>query len=70
MKKENIRAAQKAHGVFHKILLSFCVIWMISNLGIEQIPNVQVAPIYLDAIKTTDPLDFLDEDGLQDYVTL
>jgi hypothetical protein len=59
MKRETKNKIKAIHGAFHKVLLSFCFVWIISSLAMEQIPEVQIAPLYKEAIKAVDPLEIL-----------
>ena len=70
MKRETIDKIRKTHTIFHKVLLFFCLIWLGGNFTYERIPNVQLAPIYDEAIKAVDPLEkFKEGDAMYDYVT-
>ena len=70
MKRETIDKIRKTHTIFHKVLLFFCLIWLGANFTYERIPNVQLAPIYDEAIKAVDPFkDFKDGLGPKDFAT-
>ena len=69
MKRETIDKIRKTHTIFHKVLLFFCLIWLGANFTYERIPDVQLAPIYDEAIKAVDPLEIFKEgDNASDYV--
>jgi hypothetical protein len=43
-------------------------VWIVNNSIYEQIPNIQLAPMYDEAIKAVDPFEDM-KDGIFDYVT-
>ena len=58
---------------YHKALewlLSAITLIFLLVVYVEVPSEINYQPLCPDAIRTIDPLDFLDEDGLQDYVTL